>query len=133
MLKAIADTHTVIWFLYDNSRLSPAADKFFNTVEAEGNQIGLSAVSIAEIVYLVEKARILHDCLIRLQQALDSLNSFLMIVSFDRAMAEVLPQIERSKVPDFPDRIIAATAMHLNVPLISKDAKIQVSGVSTIW
>jgi PIN domain nuclease of toxin-antitoxin system len=133
MLKAIADTHTVIWFLYDNSRLSPAADKFFNTVEAEGNQIGLSAVSIAEIVYLVEKARIPHDCLIRLQQALDSLNSFLMIVSFDRAMAEVLPQIERSKVPDFPDRIIAATAMHLNVPLISKDAKIQVSGVSTIW
>jgi PIN domain nuclease of toxin-antitoxin system len=133
MLKAIADTHTVIWFLYDNSRLSPVADKFFDTVEAEGNQIGLSAVSIAEIVYLVEKARIPQDCLIRLQQALDSLNSFLMIVAFDRPIAEALPQVDRAKVPDFPDRLIAATATHLGIPLISRDAKIQVSGVPTIW
>jgi PIN domain nuclease of toxin-antitoxin system len=32
-----------------------------------------------------------------------------------------------------PDRIIAATAMHLGLPLISRDSKIQVSNVHTIW
>lgn len=133
MLRAVADTHTVIWFLYDNSRLSPFADQFLDTVEAEGNQIGLSAVSIAEIVYLVEKARIPRDCLTRLQQALDLPNSFLMVVPFDRPIAEAMTSVARAEVPDFPDRIIAATATHLNIPLISKDAKIQASGVPTIW
>jgi predicted nucleic acid-binding protein len=44
-----------------------------------------------------------------------------------------MQRVERAKVPDFPDRIIAATAAHLGIPLISKDAKIQVSGVPTIW
>jgi predicted nucleic acid-binding protein len=32
-----------------------------------------------------------------------------------------------------PDRIIAATALHLGLPLISRDRKIQLSSVPTIW
>lgn len=31
------------------------------------------------------------------------------------------------------DRIIAATALALGMPLISRDGKIRLSGVSTIW
>ncbi len=37
-------------------------------------------------------------------------------------------------IPDMPDRIIAATARYLNIPLVTKDAMIQNAGVvSTIW
>jgi predicted nucleic acid-binding protein len=32
-----------------------------------------------------------------------------------------------------PDRIIAATALRLGLPLISRDHRIQLSEVSTIW
>jgi predicted nucleic acid-binding protein len=32
-----------------------------------------------------------------------------------------------------PDRIIAATALHLGVPLVSRDRKIQASSIHTIW
>ena len=32
-----------------------------------------------------------------------------------------------------PDRIIAATALHLGVPVISRDGKIRASTVATIW
>jgi hypothetical protein len=32
-----------------------------------------------------------------------------------------------------PDRIIAATALYLRVPVISRDYEIQLSGVDTIW
>lgn len=44
-------------------------------------------------------------------------------------------QLDAAKVPDMPDRIIAATALHLSlsVPVISKDARIQLSGLTTIW
>ncbi len=41
--------------------------------------------------------------------------------------------IPRDQVPDMPDRIIAATAAHLGVPLISRDGKIRASSVTTIW
>jgi len=36
-------------------------------------------------------------------------------------------------VPDLPDRIIAATALHLNVPVISRDSKIQAANLQTVW
>lgn len=61
MIKAIADTHTIIWYLYNDPRLSVTAKAFFNTTEAEGNQIGLATISLAEIVYLVEKRRVPDD------------------------------------------------------------------------
>jgi PIN domain nuclease of toxin-antitoxin system len=41
--------------------------------------------------------------------------------------------VSRSEVPDLPDRIIAATAVHLGVPAISRDGKIRTSSVDTIW
>jgi predicted nucleic acid-binding protein len=41
--------------------------------------------------------------------------------------------INRDSIPDMPDRIIAATALHLGVPLISRDAKIRASNIATVW
>ena len=32
-----------------------------------------------------------------------------------------------------PDRTIAATALHLGLPLISRDRKIQLAGLQMIW
>ena len=51
----------------------------------------------------------------------------------DRAVADALKLVKRSEVPDLPDRIIAATAVALGVPLVSRDAKIRASQVQTIW
>ncbi len=33
----------------------------------------------------------------------------------------------------YPDRIIAATALYLGVPLVSRDRKILLSQVQTVW
>ncbi|HEY9853569.1 MAG TPA: hypothetical protein V6D28_29135 [Leptolyngbyaceae cyanobacterium] len=44
-----------------------------------------------------------------------------------------MAQIPRDIVPDKPDRIITATAFHLNLPLVSCDAKIQAANIQTIW
>jgi predicted nucleic acid-binding protein len=32
-----------------------------------------------------------------------------------------------------PDRIIAATALHLGLPLVTRDARIVASGINTVW
>ena len=51
----------------------------------------------------------------------------------DRSIIPSLAAIDRSEIPDMPDRIIAATALHLGVPVISRDGKIRASAVRTIW
>ncbi len=48
-------------------------------------------------------------------------------------MLQCLRQVDRSQIPDLPDRIIAATALYLNVPVISRDRRIQLSSIDTIW
>ena len=50
-----------------------------------------------------------------------------------RAVAEKMREVARSQIPDMPDRIIAATALHLGVPLISRDGRIRLSSVHTVW
>lgn len=42
-------------------------------------------------------------------------------------------EIARTDVPDLPDRIIAATAVRLGVPVISRDAKIKGANLATVW
>jgi PIN domain nuclease of toxin-antitoxin system len=58
MIVAIADTHTAIWYLFSDSRLGKAASAFIDGTVAKGDHIGISAISIAEMVYLIEKGRI---------------------------------------------------------------------------
>jgi PIN domain nuclease of toxin-antitoxin system len=133
MLRAVADTHTVIWYLYDDPRLSPAARAAIEGAAAAGDQVGFSAIVLAEIVYLSEKGRIHPDVLGRLLLALDRPGAVLRELPFDRAVAAVMPTIDRRQVPDLPDRIIAATASLHGVPLISRDRAIRLSGLPTIW
>jgi len=54
-------------------------------------------------------------------------------VPFDRQVDQTMGRVARAEVPDLPDRIIAATALHLVIPIISRDRKIQASGLTTVW
>jgi PIN domain nuclease of toxin-antitoxin system len=133
MLKAIADTHAIVWYLYGDARLSPTAKAFIEDTAAHSDQVGLSAITLAEIVYLAEKGRIASETFSRLTAAIEQPDSVLVDIAFDRAVAETLARIDRASVPELPDRIIAATALCLDVPLISRDGRIKASGVPIIW
>jgi PIN domain nuclease of toxin-antitoxin system len=69
----------------------------------------------------------------RLIAALDDPDAACRLAPLDRAVADALEFTDRDTVPDLPDRVVAATAIALQVPLISRDAKIQTSIVQTIW
>jgi PIN domain nuclease of toxin-antitoxin system len=51
----VADTHTLIWSLFEPSRLSVAAKTALADAEAGGAPVYVSSVSIVELRYLVEK------------------------------------------------------------------------------
>jgi predicted nucleic acid-binding protein len=42
-------------------------------------------------------------------------------------------QVPRAAVPDMPDRVVAATAAYLDVPVVSRDRRIRVANLKTIW
>ena len=133
MIRAVADTHTIIWYLFEDGRLSRVAKEFLDDAAQSGEQIGISAISLTEIVYLVEKAKINPETLERLLQSIEAGNAALVEIPVTGKIASRTREVSRDIVPDMPDRIIAATALELSVPIISRDGKIKASGLKTIW
>lgn len=84
-------------------------------------------------MYLVEKGRVPAGRFTQLMASLDDLDSVLVEVALTPAIARTLSRVDREQVPDMPDRIIAATALYLGVPVISRDGKISTSEIRTIW
>ena len=133
MIQAVADTHAVLWYLYDDPRLSQTARARMDAIDAAGDQIAISSIAMAEVVYLSEKGRIAGEAWERVLAVLDQPDATLVEIPFDRAIAGAMRGVDRSQVPELPDRIVAATGLHLGVPVVSRDHKIRSSVVTTIW
>lgn len=133
MDAVIADTHAAVWYLGDPAKLSGPALAALDRAAAAREPIYLSAISLVEVAYLVEKGKVPPAALTGLQDALADPDAALELVPLDLAVAQALVRIPRDVVPDMPDRIIAATALYLNLPLVSRDSKIRASAIRTIW
>ena len=133
MIRVVADTHAVLWYLYNDARLSATALAFMDSIEQAGDQIAISSIALAEMVYLIEKGKIAATAFERVVAVLEQANATLVEVPFDRTIADAMRQIDRTQVPDLPDRIVTATAMQWGVPVFSRDRKIRSSVVTTIW
>jgi len=90
-------------------------------------------ISLAEVVYLVEKNRLPATAFDDLIAALRNPNHVLEEAPFTSDVVSAMRQVPRDAVPDMPDRIVAATAVYFGVPVISRDGKIRASSVQTIW
>lgn len=132
-MSAVLDTHTVLWYLENSKELSPVARRTIEDAIRDGRQVHVSAISVIEAVYLVERKKIPTAALQRLRQTLTDPNIGLYIAAVDAFVADALEKIPRNLVPDMPDRIVAATAVHLGVPLITRDRRLQTAGIQTIW
>lgn len=119
----LMDTHTLVWWVASPAKLSPLAKSILDASPAKDKFL-VSAISFWEIALLVTKHKL------KLSQSLDAwLNQIKLIpdltiiyLTADIAVASVtLPDFT---YPDPADRIIAATALTLNCPLITKDQKL---------
>ena len=133
MIVAIADTHTAIWYLFSDPRLGKAASAFIDDTIAKADHIGVSAISLAEMVYLIEKSRIPANALHDLHAAMADPKSVLQHMPLSEAVAMKMAEVSRQDIPDLPDRVIAATAQLHGIPLLSRDGRIRSSTITTIW
>jgi PIN domain nuclease of toxin-antitoxin system len=133
-MSIVADTHTIIWYLRSPEKLSVNAVTSLDNALNNGESIFISAISLVEMNYLVEKNRIPTSSLEQLLQLIDDPLVKLVVVPLDTPVAKAFTQISREIVPEMGDRIIAATALYLSLPLVTKDHKISnLLNIQTIW
>ncbi len=131
--KIVTDTHALIWYLEDAGRLSIPAREFFDLCNDGEVEIFVPTICLVEMVYLAEKERIPPELQkVVLLEICEGASNFIP-VDLTPSIVLSLEQIPRSDIPDMPDRIIAATAVHLNLPLITRDNNIQLSQIESIW
>jgi len=129
----LADTHTAIWYLATPEKLSAAATAALDGAIAANAPIYLASVSVVEVAYLVEKRRLPEVLFDSLLTELRRPDGALTVAALDLLIAEPVRRIPRSAIPDMPDRIIAATARTLRVPLVTRDARIRRAAVGAVW
>jgi PIN domain nuclease of toxin-antitoxin system len=118
MSTVLLDTHAIIWYFLDFRRLSANA---FEAIES-ARQINIASISIVEIIYLQEKGKLASEALPRLNQIFANDPNW-NLIPLDFEIAQVIANIPRE----------TATALYLNIPLVTKDSKIQAANIQTIW
>jgi PIN domain nuclease of toxin-antitoxin system len=134
MSAVVADTHTIIWFSTRARELSVTARAALVNAEQSGYPIYVPTIVVVELRYLIEKGTITQSEYDLIVNTLRDPTKAASAQPLDLNVAEVLTQIPRATVPDMPDRIVAATALALGVPLVTRDQKIRaLTNVTTIW
>ena len=132
-MTAVLDTHAAIWYFHRPTKLSSAALQSIRRAVEGGEPVYVSVISLVETIYLVERGRLPLESLRPLEAGLKDAVSGLLLQPVDEDVAQAVHKVRRDLVPEMPDRIIAATAISLGLPLITRDERIASAGIKTIW
>jgi PIN domain nuclease of toxin-antitoxin system len=127
----LLDTCAVIWDALDRGQLSPAASA---AIERNDSELMICDISIWEIAMLIDKGRLQVAApaaeFIRL--ALQSRNYYVQEITPE--IAELSTRLRSELTADPADRLIAATSILLNAPLVTADERLRSAGaVRTVW
>ena len=115
-------------------RLSRQARKIFESAEEGYVQILVPSIVLVEAVFLMQRRRIPEAQVSKLFELSEDAEASICVVPLDIAVAQAVGDFGPVAIPDMPDRIIAATARALNLPLITVDPIITDSElVEVIW
>ena len=129
-MKYVADTIAIIRHLTKSRKMSAKAKEIFRRTDRGEDQIIVSGITLMEILYLSEKGRIDVDLIDVTKLITDSDNY--LVHPVDTSVVLTAQTVE--DIPELHDRIIAATAKLLDVPLITHDEVISKSkAVITLW
>lgn len=126
----LLDTHVLVWRILEPRRVSRAAARAIHSAQ----RVYLADITLREIAALVSAGRLELDRDVSewLRQAIDDLA--LEVVAISPEIAARSTRIAQNFHGDPADQIIAATAIELDVPLVTADEHLRASpAVRTIW
>ena len=129
----LLDTHALVWWVNGGPALSSRAQRAIRASLADG-PAGVSAISAFEIATAVRRGRL--DLGVAAEQWLRD-----VAILPDLSFLPVTPDIARiagsfdTTMPGDPaDRLIAATALSLGVPLVTADHRLRgYPNLKTVW
>lgn len=128
-MRYLLDTHTLLWWLFDDPRLSA---KVQGIVEDSGNEILISSASAWEIStkYRLGKLPSAHELVSDIAAWVDRAGfAELPITTRHAQHAGAWPQEHRDPF----DRMLAAQSVLEDVPLISRDPAFKDFGIGIVW
>ena len=122
MNRFVTDTQALVKFMMGKKVSGPKSHQAFLSADKGEYTIVIPAVVLMEVLYLFEKNRIS----INLLQTEDLLNS--KNYRLEPLGLEILKTAsEITDIPELHDRLIAATARYLDIPIITDDPVIRKS------
>ena len=129
-MLSLAETHSLIWFLSEDSQLSPKAKEIFEATEKGESIIIVPVLVLAEAMFLCERKHMQHLFTKLVDKLREGTNYFV----YDLDLETVLVSKELTLIPDIHDRLIVATARIAQAQIITRDRIIKKSGyASVIW
>lgn len=134
MRDFVADTHAVIWYLSGNKRLSRKARAIFQKAVAGHGHVIIPSIVLVETIFLVQREKLDEDVVKTLLALTENPDDGIYIYPLNKAVVQALSHFGPVAIPELVDRIIAATAIHLDLPLLTIDSSIQAAKlVRTVW
>jgi PIN domain nuclease of toxin-antitoxin system len=130
-VNLVVDTHALVWHLLGaDARLGRRARQAFREADRARWRLYVPSVCLMEIVLIEQKGHLKVDYhALREQLALRP--GFAIEPLLPEDVDEARPLV---MLPDPFDRLIAATALRLGVPLLTRDVAVTSSGVvPTVW
>lgn len=130
---AVADTHALIWFAQGRAKkLGPVARRLFERADQGRATLFIPTLGLVEVSESVQAGRTnLVGGFSSWTERLFAGRSFVAV----ELSWEIVRRAEALyAIPERGDRLIAATAAHLDCPLITRDARIAAAaGVEVVW
>lgn len=129
----LLDTHVWIWWVSNPEKLSPSARKIIDRT-VENDEILISSISTWEVALLVFKERLKLRVEVNEWIAKSERLPFVRFIPIDNAIAIKSVHLQGDIHSDPADRIIIATAMLIDIPLVTRDERILgYPYIQTIW
>jgi PIN domain nuclease of toxin-antitoxin system len=131
-LLILLDTHVAIWLSYDYGRISPKAQAAIKEVRKKERGLGISAMTLIEIAMLSSygRVRLTPD----LETFLSEIEQRLIVLPITASIARQAFELPSGYPKDPMDRVIGATALIEDLPLVTADNEIRrTRAIPTIW
>ena len=128
----LLDTHVVIWLAQDYRRISPRAHAAIEQARQKNGGVAVSDITLFEIALLASRRRVNFKP--DLETALSEVERQFVVLPITANIALQVFVFPASYPKDPVDRIIGATALIEDLPLVTADQAIRASrAVPTIW
>ena len=119
----LLDTHVVLWWSAEPDRVSQRARSALEGAD----QLAVAAISWVELAWMGRNGRVVVS--VQVRSWLDRLAAQMRTLAITPAIADTAIGLPSSFPNDPADRLICATAMEHDLPLVTKDRAIRESGV----